>query len=273
MNNCQVDIIIIGDSKNGNKALKALASYKNSIKIAFISRDFKSTTTFDFLNVEYIKQEVLFIDYKNRLFGCHLANGTRVYGTHVIVASGLKYEPFKLHNKVVPNVFNTLVELPKYSRDLPAIVIGKDKTDAKFALDVAKKFKHVFLCTDTFQLPDLTACTAKKLQETANIVSLPNTSINKVILEDGQLKAAELTSYSVVTCSAIFVKTKSEPEVNFIPKNLITRNKDGFLETSTSGESLLVPKIFATGNCATKNTKQTFINLINTIKKDFEEVI
>ena len=28
MNTCQVDLIIIGDSKQGNKALKELASYK-----------------------------------------------------------------------------------------------------------------------------------------------------------------------------------------------------------------------------------------------------
>lgn len=273
MNNCQVDIIIIGDSKNGNKALKALAPYKNSIKIAFISRDFKSTTTFDHLNVEYIKQEVLFIDYKNRLFGCHLANGVRIYGTHIIVASGLKYEPFKVNNKIVPNVFNTLVELPKYSRELPAIVIGKDKSDAKFTLDVAKKFKHVFLCTETFQIPDVSTSNLKKLQEAPNIVMLPNTAVNKIILEEDQLKAVELTNYSTVTCSAIFVKTKSTPEIDFIPKNLVQRTDDNFLVTDAANESLVVPKFYATGNCAVKSTKQMFINMINAIKKDFEEVI
>ena len=87
--NCQVDIVIIGDSKDGHEALKKLAAAKPDIKIAFISREYKSTTTHDYLNVEYIKDEVIFIDYKNRLFGCYLKTGKQVYSTHLIIASGL----------------------------------------------------------------------------------------------------------------------------------------------------------------------------------------
>ena len=70
--NTQFDVIIIGDSKAGNEALACIASANRCISVAFISREFKSTTTKDFLNVEYIKEEVVFTDYKNRLFGCYL---------------------------------------------------------------------------------------------------------------------------------------------------------------------------------------------------------
>lgn len=273
MNTCQVDLIIIGDSKQGNKALKELASYKKSIKVAFISREFKQATTFDFLNVEYICQEVLFIDYKNRLFGCHLANGDRVYSTHIIIASGLKYEPLKVNHKVVPGVLNTLAELPKHSKDLPAIVIGNNKEDAKFALEAAKKFKQVYFCTKEFEIDNLTANTKEKLQNTKNLLSLPNTLINKVTTENGQLKTVELTNYSTVTCSAICIKTKATPEVSFVPNNLIKRTINNFLETDNKCESTIVPKLFTIGTCCAKCTKQMFINMINSIKKDFEEVV
>ena len=149
----------------------------------------------------------------------------------------------------------------------------QDKTDIKFALDVAKKFKHVFLCTETFRIPNVSTSNLEKLKEAQNIVMLPNTTINKIILEENQLKAVELSSYSTVTCSAIFVKTKSTPEIDFIPNSLIQRTDTSLLVTDTSSESLLVPKFYATGNCASKSTKQMFINMINNIKKDFEEVI
>ena len=66
--NLQVDIIVIGDSLSGHTVVNKLASANPMIKMVFISREFKSTTTHDFLNVEYIKEEVVFTDYKNRLF-------------------------------------------------------------------------------------------------------------------------------------------------------------------------------------------------------------
>ena len=56
--NRQFDVIIIGDSKAGNAAVKSIAGANRNIKVAFISREFKRSTTRDFLNVEYIKDEV-----------------------------------------------------------------------------------------------------------------------------------------------------------------------------------------------------------------------
>ena len=146
--NCRFDIIIIGDSKDGNATVKHLAAASASIKIAFISRDFKQSTTRDFLNVEYIINEVVHIDYKNRLFGCYLRNGNAMFCTHLIIASGVSYAPLRLNGKQVPNVLNTTVDIYKSAKYLPAAVIGNNNTDVKFALDVAKKYKQVYLCSD-----------------------------------------------------------------------------------------------------------------------------
>lgn len=267
--NRQVDIIVVGDSKCGNEVIKILAGYKPSLQIAFVSREFKSTTTHDFLNVEYIKEEVIFTDYKNRLFGCYLKNGDRLYCTHLVIATGLKYKPFMVGSKKVPNVFNNVEELPKHSKDLPAVVLGQNNADAKFALAVAKKFKHVYLCTESLEIKDITPANLKKINEAKNLIVLPNTYILKVSLTDNTLKSIELNNYSVLTCSAIFVKTESAPETSFISNKLIGKTETGHLETDAKGESVLVPKCFAIGNCCKKYTKKLQQKMLEAIKADF----
>lgn len=267
--NHQVDIVVIGDSKNGNAALKELASYKSALKIAFISRDFKSSTTRDFLNVEYIKDEVIFTDYKNRLFGCYLKNGDRVYCTHLIIATGLAYKSFMVNNKKVPNVFNKVEELPKRSKDLPAVILGHDNEAVKLALKVAKKFKHAYLCTEQFTFENVTASNLKKIDETENLVVLHNASVIKVCLKENELKAVELSNYSTLTCSAIFVKTESAPESKFVPNKLINKNSLGFFETNSNAESSIVPKCFAIGTCNAKHTNKKQQQMLETIKADF----
>ena len=46
--NYQVDIMIVGDSKVGHEILDKIAASKPTIKVAFISKKFKSTTTHDY---------------------------------------------------------------------------------------------------------------------------------------------------------------------------------------------------------------------------------
>ena len=141
--NYLADIIVIGDSKEGHEAVKRLAASKPTIKITFISREFKSKTTHDYLNVEYLKEEVIFIDYKNRLFGCYLKNGNRVFGTHLIIATGVAYEPLLLDDgTLVPCVSNTVNDIAKTAKVQPAVVFGKQNSDVKLAIEVAKKYKY-----------------------------------------------------------------------------------------------------------------------------------
>lgn len=266
--NSQVDIVIIGDSRDGHDVLKKIASTRPSIKIAFISREFKLATTRDYLNVEYIKDEVIYTDYKNRLFGVYLKNGDRIYCTHLIIASGLAYEPFVIGHKLVPSVYNNADDIAKIAKNNPAVVLCEKNSDVRFALAVAKKYKHVYMCTKTFDIADLTAANRKKLRDASNIVVLPNTTISKVYLVDGQLQKVDLDNYSTVTCQAIFVKTASKPETSFV-SNICGKDANGFLVTSSSGESLLVPKCFAIGACAAKTTQKMKAKIIESVLTDF----
>lgn len=265
--NRQFDVIVIGDSKAGNDAVKNIAAANRAIKIAFISREFKNSTTRDFLNVEYIKDEVTFTDYKNRLFGCYLKSGIRHYCTHLIIASGLGYAPFMVGNKVVPGVFNTATEIPKTAKQQVAVVIGNGDADTKLALAVAKKYKYVYLCTKNIEL-EVTEATFKKLKKAENILVMPNVSIAKAVFEDDALVSVNLDNYSKITCNAIFAKTETTPETAFMSEKLISK-ENNYLKTSNIAQSLLVPKCFAVGSCAAKSTKKMRAAMVEAILSDF----
>ena len=267
--NYQVDIIIIGDSKAGHEILDKLASSKHTVKFAFISQAFKSSTTHDYLNVEYFRDEVTFTDYKNRLFGCYLKNGNRIYGTHLIIASGLSYEPLILNNKSAAGVFNNTDDIPKIAKNQPAVVICDHNSDVKFALEVAKKYKQVYLCTKGITIEGLTEANNKKLSKAENLLILPNTTLLKAITKDGVLTKVELNNYTTLNCMAIFVKTVATPAVEYVSEKLIQKNEKGYLITKENAESTLVPKCFVAGNCANKYTKNMEQLLIETVLADF----
>lgn len=270
--NYQYDLIVIGDSKEGNHLVKSIATANLNIKIAFISREFKTATTPDFLNVEYIKDEVVITDYKNRLFGCYLKSGGRLYATHLVFAVGQKYAPLTVNNKKVPNVFNTTTDIPKEAKKLPAVVLVNKEADINMAFEVAKKYKYVYLCLDEFTGKVSEAVHRKLLlKQSSNIVVLPNTHIKKVSAYDETLINVELDNYSTVLCAAIYVKTDVSPDTSCVPARagLIKANEVGYFETTEKLESTLVPKCFAVGSCTQKCTKKMMNSLVETILTDF----
>jgi thioredoxin reductase len=266
--NCQVDIVIIGDSLEGRKVVKKLAADRPAIKIAFVSRDFKSITTHDYLNVEYIKDEVIFTDYKNRLFGCYLKSGKRIYCTHLIIATGLAYEPVIISNKQVPCVFNNTDDISKQAKNSQAVVLGKQDSDVKFATAIAKKYKYVYFCIESFAA-DIADKNIQKLINIENLVVLPNASLTKFTVTDNLLSSVELSNYSTLTCSAIYAKTASKPETAFVSDKLISKDEKGYLSVSNLAQSQLVPKCFAIGTCVNRCTQKMTEAMINTVLNDF----
>ena len=268
--NYRVDIIIIGDSKSGHSLLDNIMKNKPYIHTAFVSKTFKSTTMHDYVNVKYFKNQVEYISFRSRLFCICLDNGDRLFSTHIVIASGVAYEPLILNNEKVPCVFNTLDDIPKSAKSSPALVIGDEGSDIKFALEVAKRYKQVYFCTKELDISKkLSAATANKLNQAENIVILPNTTLKKANTKNGILQTVELDNYSTINCSAIFIKTKTTPEIDFIPRKIIKRDELGYLEVSDRAESTLVPKCFAIGNCISRYTKTTEKLVIDAILQDF----
>lgn len=269
--NRQFDIIIIGDSKDGYATMKQLAGTNKALKIAFISKEFKRHTTRDFLNVEYIKDEVTFADYKNRLFGCYLKSGDRLFCTHLIIACGLKYAPLIANHRRVPCVYHNTDDIPRTAKLQPAVVFGSNEVDIKMALTVAKKYKQVYLCSSTFNLC-CNPATLKKIEQATNLVVLPNANLLRITADAaGNLKTVELDNYATLTCSAIYVKTASVPDTAWLSTKLIKKNAEAYLETTKNLESTLVPKCYAVGSCAVKSTKKMQQAMILNILADFEE--
>lgn len=265
--NRQFDVIIIGDSKAGNAAVKSIAGANRNIKVAFISRDFKSTTTRDFLNVEYIKDELTYIDYNRGLFGCYLKSGVRNYCTHLIIATGIRYAPFKIGNKVVPGVLNTVNEIPKAAKQQVAVVVGNRIADTKLALAVAKKYKYVYLCIESMETV-VNENMDKKLNNADNLLILRNASIVKASFEDEALTGVTLDTYTKLTCNAIYAITEAAAETDFISEKLINK-ENGYLKTTDTAQSILVPKFFAIGNCACKSTKKMQAAMVKAVLNDF----
>lgn len=267
--NFRVDVIIVGDSKAGHEILNKIASYKPAINVAFISKAFKSTTTHDYINVKYFKDEVEYVSYRHRLFCCFMKNGDNIFSTHLVVASGLDHESLVINDEHVPCVFSNADDIPKIAKEQPALVICNQEADAKLALEVAKKYKQVYVCTKGLDLAEsVSKTTAAKLEGAANLVVLPNTNIKKVIVDKGILQKVELDSYSEVSCSAIYTKTAAKPAITFIPRKILAREGEYPVVTENC-ESTLVPECFAAGNCLKKYTKAMEQKLVESILQDF----
>lgn len=267
--NFLVDVIIVGDSTSGHGILDKLATGKPNLKIAFVSQTFKSSTTHDYVRVKYFKDEAMHIGYRQRLYYCYLKNGDIICGTHLVIASGVSYEPFTINGEEISGVYNTVDDLPNTTKDQSALVVYNRESDIKFAIDVAKNYKQVYICTKEVDLKkSISAANAKKLAKVENLTVLPNTSISKITSDRKEMQKVVFDNYSEINCSAIYVKTASSPAINFVPRKVIPR-EDGYLSVKDNCESELAPKCFAAGNCLKKYTKAMEQKLIESIIKDF----
>jgi thioredoxin reductase len=159
--------------------------------------------------------------------------------------------------------------VPKAAKDQPALVICNQDSDAKFALEVAKKYKQVYLCTKEVDITNsVSAATVKKLAKAENLAVLPNASIKKVVSDKDVQQKVMLDNYSEINCAAIYAKTTATPATGFIPRKILPR-EDGYPTVTENCESTLVPKCFAAGNCLKKYTKAMEQKLLDTILKDF----
>ena len=185
----------------------------------------------------------------------------------MIIATGLSYAPFKIGNKVIPGVFNTINEIPKASKQQVAVVVGNQEAEVKLALAVAKKYKYVYLCSNAMELA-VSKATLKKLAEASNLLTIQNASPTKATFEENTLTSIALDNYSKITCNAVFAITAYTPETEFISEKFISK-ENGYLQTDGNAQSFLVPKCFAIGNCACKSTKKIQAAMVEAVLNDF----
>lgn len=239
------DVIVIGASIEGIDFCEKLLNKTENVKIALISKHFKHLTKQKLEGVTLIEQEVVHSNYSHGLFIVSLANATNICGKTIVIATGSK--PIKSNLKSTNIYYNISDVIP--NKNGQAVVWGSDSLAVSYALKLSKKFKYIYLCSNSLVLN----CDSKlitKVENIANIVHLPNCNITACKNnKEGNLIEVQLDTYSSIKCSALVMSLGRSPETPGISKKMIELDVDGFVKTKAFNETTKVPNIFAVGDC------------------------
>lgn len=256
------DVIIVGASKEGLKLCSLLLTQKPDIKIAFISKHFNfQPATLDLTGVDRFEQEAEFSYYRHRLLGIYMTKEDPVFGKAVVLATGSTPIKSMLKNS---NIQYNLTDV-KGNKTSVAMVYGNNDMAANYALTLAKKFKYVYLCTKEFKL----TCASKygkKIENTANIVHLPNCNIIACKNDkDGNLSEVLLDTYSSIKCTTLVMALGRKPDVSGFDKRMLKLDSEGYIVTKEFSETTEIPNIFAVGACAKTTESQRLSTVATTI--------
>jgi thioredoxin reductase len=263
------DVIIIGASDEGINFCEQLLEKTVDLKVALVSKTFNKPVEIEGLTK--ITGEVIFSSYNRGLIGLTLADRTQIFGLNVVVAVGTKPIKSTLKNN---NIKYNLTDI-KAAKTSPAVVVGNNNLAVTYALALSKKFKYVYLCSSTVDL-DCEAKYRKKLENTANIVHLPNCNVISCKNDkDGNLAEVQLDTYSSIRCSALIMSLGRMPDNSGLSNRMISVDSEGYIRTKEFNTTTIVPKIYAIGTCTrggTKNRLGPVINhLITTNKFKYKE--
>ena len=251
------DVIIIGASEEGISFCDQLLKKTTGLKVALVSRNFNRPV--DFEGVTKVTGEVIFSSYNRGMIGLTLANRTQLFGVNVVVAVGTKPIKSSLKNN---NIRYNLAGL-KASKSTPAVVVGNDNLAVNYALTLSKKFKYVYLCSNTVEL-QCDSKYLKKLENIANIVHLPNCNIIGCKNDkDGNLTEVQLDTYSSIRCTALVMSLGRAPDNSGLSKRMIETDEKGYIITKGFNTTTIVPRIYAIGTCTRSSTKNRLGPVVN----------
>lgn len=251
------DVIVIGASEEGINFCQQLLAKTTGVKVALVSRSFNRPVELD--NITKINQEVIFSSYNRGLIGLTLADRSQIFGLNIVVAVGTKPIKSNLKNSNIRYNLNDL----KASKINPAVVVGNNTLAVTYALAMAKKFKYVYLCSNTIEL-DCEAKYLKKLENTANIVHLPNCNVIGCKNDkEGNLTEVQLDTYSTIRCTTLVMSLGRTPDSSGLSKRMLEIDSDGYIITKEFNQTTVVPNIYAIGTCAQNGAKNRLASTIN----------
>lgn len=251
------DVIVIGASTEGIHFCEQLLEKTTGLKVVLVSRNFNRPAEIEGLTK--ITGEVIFSSYNKGMIGLTLADRTQIFGVNVVIAVGTKPIKSTLKNT---NIRYNLTDL-KASKTTPAVVVGNNTLAVDYALAMAKKFKYVYLCSNTVEL-DCDAKHLKNLENVANIVHLPNCNIIGCRNDkDGNLAEVQLDTYSSIRCSTLVMSLGRIPDKSGISNRMIVVDSDGYIVTKEFNVTTIVPKIYAIGTCTRGKTTSRLMPIIN----------
>ena len=230
-------------------------------------------------NLRYLKKHKLegcdifqktgvLINFSHGLFIVSLEDNSIVCGKSLVLATGTR--PIKSNLKNSNILYNPTDICGKHKNE-QAVVFGADDFAVESALEFSKRFRYVYLCSDCFEL----ACSKrllKKLNETKNIVHLPNSAILSCKNDKtGKLVEVNLQTYSSIKTSTLLVSLGRIPDYIAIYKRFINQKPNGFFEVTSTYESTKVPGLYAIGGLLERWTKRDFEKLADILIQKFKE--
>lgn len=259
------DVVILGASIEGIALAEYLKAKAPATKVALVSKHFNFVKpTNKLLDTELITGESVYSSFNHGLVILTLKNRRIVVGKNLVIATGAA--PIKSHAekfKTNKNVCYNPREIIINPKNKPAVVCGNNADAVNFALTMAKKFKYVYLCSRVFDLT-CDAKTLKKLNETANIVHLPNcVPVSSKADKDGNLVEITLDTYDTIKCAALVFALGRVPDVNGIDFKMIELDQDKYVKINTQHQTTIVNNIYAIGECTRHNTKRSITTVGN----------
>lgn len=259
------DIVILGASEHGLALAEYIKAKQPETKLAIVSKHFDLAKRREKLaDTTLIQEESLFSSFNRGLIVLTLKNRQIVAGKNLVIATGgtpihAAADKFK-NNK---NVCYSPKEITVDPKNKPAVVYGNGEDAVAFALELAKRFKYVYLCSSTFEL-DCDARLVKKLNDMANIVHLPNCNIaSSKNNKEGKLVEITLDTYDTINCSALVLALGRKPCVDGIDPKMVELDEDGYIEINARHQTTKVPNVYAIGECTKHNTKRSIATVGN----------
>lgn len=259
------ETIIIGATPDGLALAEQLSGDGRKILIVSSNFIYEQEKKYNLASVEKLEAEAVLLSYSHGLFGVNVVTGNSngaVFGTNLVIATGTKPAKVNFKNQ---NIKYKSLDIKGRHKNEPAVVYGNNDAAAEYALDLAKRFYYVYICTKEMDLA-CSARLAKKLSETPNIAHLPGCNIMSCKNDkDGQLSGITLDTYATINATALVFATERSPDLPSFTKRYIGIDADGFAQVDTNNESLLVPGVYAVGKVCRKSSKRNIKKIAETI--------
>ena len=262
------ETIIIGATPEGLDLAEQLSG--EGRKTIIISSHFRYRTSRHKLNgIELLEATAVFLSFSHGLFGVNVETTTSkgaIFGCNVVFATGTKPIKSSLKNQ---NIVYKAIDLIGKHKSEPVVIYGNNDTAVSYALDLAKRYCYVYLCTPDFELGN-NKRQVKKINETANIVHLQGCNITGCKNDkEGKLVEVSLDTYTNITTKALVVALGRNPDIPTWTKRYLSVLPNGLADVTANCESTLVPGVYAIGAISGKTAKKDIKKLAITLLTKF----
>ena len=262
------DIIILGASESGIALCEMIKTKSPETKVALVSKHFNHIKQNNkLLDTKLIMGESVLSSYNHGVIILSLKDRSLVVGKNLVIATGGK--PIKTTKDTFKNINICYKpsEITINPKNKPVVIYGDGELAVSYALELAKKFKYVYLCSSVFKLN----CNSKlinKLNNTINIVHLPNCHIASCKNDkEGKLAEIALDTYETIRCSALVIAIGRLPDVSGVDTRMVELDQDSYVKINATHQTTIVPNIYAIGECTKHNTKISITTVCNHILK------